>query len=197
MRVTGARIGSWWISEHSTPADLETRLLTHGLRIVEADYLIDGLLLVTPPPAAQAGVEARPVATADEYAQAIEAQQDAFDMPPELRPDRAALLDEYALAQTNDIDVLYAAWVDGRVAGAGRASFSPRGVHMSGGSIAPWAQGRGAYRALVRARWDAAVERGTPALSVSAGAMSAPILYRLGFEKVCAFRRIEDVLDTA
>jgi hypothetical protein len=197
MRVTGARIGSWWISEHSTPTDVETRLLTHGLRIVEGDYLIDGLLLVTPPPSAPAGVEVRPVANAEEYAQAIEAQQDAFDLQPELRLDRAALLDEYALAHANDIDVLYAASVDGRIAGAGRASFSPRGVHMSGGSIAPWAQGRGGYRALVRARWDAAVERGTPALSVSAGAMSAPILYRLGFEKVCGFRRIEDVLDTA
>jgi len=197
MRVTGARVGSWWISEHSTPADLETRLLTHGLRIVEADYLIDGLLLVTPPPAAPTGIDARPVASAEEYAQAIEAQQDAFDLPPELRLDHIALIYEYELSRANDIDVLYAAWVDGRVAGAGRASFSPRGVHMSGGSIAPWAQGRGAYRALVRARWDAAVERGTPALSVSAGAMSAPIIYRLGFERVCRFRRLEDVLDGA
>ena len=38
MRVTGVPVGSWWISEHSTPADLETRLLTHGLTIVEDDY---------------------------------------------------------------------------------------------------------------------------------------------------------------
>jgi hypothetical protein len=32
---------------------------------------------------------------------------------------------------------------------------------------------------------------------VQAGAMSAPILPRLGFEKVCTFRRLKDVLDTA
>jgi len=197
MRVTGAQVGSWWISEHSTPADLETRLLTHGLTIVEDDYLIDGLLLVTPPPSAPAGVDARAVANAEEFAAAVEAQDDAFDTPLERRADRAALLDEYALTQESDINALYAAWIDGRIAGAGRASFSPRGVHMSGGSTAPWARGRGAYRALVRARWDAAVERGTPALAVSAGAMSAPILYRLGFEQVCRFRRLEDVLDCA
>ena len=74
MRVTGAQVGSWWISEHSTPADLETRLLTHGLTIVEDDYLIDGLLLVTPPPPAPAGVDARAVANAEEFAAAVEAQ---------------------------------------------------------------------------------------------------------------------------
>jgi len=33
----------------------------------------------------------------------------------------------------------------------------------------------------VRARWEAGVERGTPALAVSAGEMSRPILERLGF----------------
>jgi len=197
MRVTGASVGAWWISEHSTPPDLESRLLTRGLRVVEGNYLIDGLLLVTAPPPAPAGIEVRPVATAEELAAAVEVQDDAFGTPLELRFDRAALHDEFERTRYSDVDVLYAAWVDGRIAGAGRASFSPRGVHMSGGSTAAWARGRGAYRALVRARWDSAVERGTPALAVSGGAMSAPILYRLGFEKVCAFRRIEDVLDGA
>ncbi|MGZ8716209.1 MAG: GNAT family N-acetyltransferase [Gaiellaceae bacterium] len=144
-----------------------------------------------------AGVDARAVANAEEFAAAVEAQDDAFGTPPKRRADRAALLDEYALTQESDLNALFAAWVDGRIAGAGRGSFSPRGVHMSGGSTAPWARGRGAYRALVRARWDAAVERGTPALAVSAGPMSAPILYRLGFEQVCRFRRLEDVLDGA
>jgi hypothetical protein len=195
MRVTGAPVGSWWISEHSTPADLETRLLTHGLRIVEGDYRIDGLLLAVPPPPAPAGVEARAVANAEEFVAAVEAQEEGFGTPPERQADRAALLDEYSLTRASDVDALYAVWVDGRIAGAGRASFSPRGVHMSGGSTAPWARGRGAYRALVRARWDAAVEHGTPALAVFAGAMSAPILSRLGFETTCRFRRLEDVLD--
>ena len=54
------------------------------------------------------------------------------------------------------------------------------------------ARGRGAYRALVRARWDAAVERGTPALTVMAGSMSAPILDRLGFATVGEGDGLED-----
>ena len=47
-----------------------------------------------------------------------------------------------------------------------------------------WRRGRGVYRSLVQARWDWAVELGTPALTVQAGRMSRPILERLGFEFV-------------
>jgi hypothetical protein len=65
---------------------------------------------------------------------------------------------------------------------------------LIGGSTAPWARGRGLYRALVRARWDYAVARGTPALATHAVPdTSYPILRRLGFEDVCTIRRLEDV----
>ena len=57
-------------------------------------------------------------------------------------------------------------------------------VYLAGGATLPDYRGRGAYRALVRARWDAAVERGTPVLTVGAGEMSRPILERLGFSIV-------------
>ena len=76
---------------------------------------------------------------------------------------------------------------------------SSRGVFLIAGAVAPWARGRGLYRALVRARWDDAVERGTPALITQANPKTSyPILRRLGFEetvrfaalKTCAERRI-------
>jgi GNAT superfamily N-acetyltransferase len=66
-----------------------------------------------------------------------------------------------------------------------------------GGSVREEARGRGCYRALVRARWDEAVRRGTPALTVSANDQSGPALRKLGFEKVLEFRRIEDVLSAS
>jgi hypothetical protein len=50
------------------------------------------------------------------------------------------------------------------------------------------------YRSLVRARWDYAVERGTPALTVQAGRMSRPILERLGFELITPVRVYVDKL---
>jgi hypothetical protein len=197
MRVTGATTASWWLSEHSTPADLESRLLESGLFVVDGDYLIDGMLLTSPPSAAPSGIDVHVVRNAEEFVAVTGAQDDAFEEPASQRRDAAALLDEYELERQSDVVALSGAGVDGRVAGGGRAMFSPRGVLMAGGSTAPWARGRGVYRALVRARWSAAVERGTPAVAVQAGAMSAPILSGLGFEKVCSFRRLKDVLDGA
>jgi hypothetical protein len=197
MRVIGASSASWWLSEHSTPADVESHLFERGLFIVEGDYLIDGLLLTSPPPLSPSGIDVHAVRNAEEFIAVVGAQDDAFDTPASERRDLADLADDYELEHGSDVVALFGAWLDGRVAGGGRAFFSPRGVFMAGGSTAPWARGRGVYRALVRARWDAGVERGTPAVAVQAGAMSAPILYRLGFEKVCSFRRLKDVLHEA
>ena len=89
------------------------------------------------------------------------------------------------------------AWLDGELVGAGAATPSSRGMLLWGGSVREDARGRGCYRALVRARWDEAVRRGTPALAVGAGPMSRPILERLGFVQVLEFRRLESVLSDA
>src|SRR5207253_3301715 len=57
-------------------------------------------------------------------------------------------------------------------------------AYLAGGGTLPDHRGRGAYTALVRARWEAAAERGTPVLTVGAGTMSRPTLERLGFSIV-------------
>jgi predicted GNAT superfamily acetyltransferase len=75
---------------------------------------------------------------------------------------------------------------------------SDRGVFLIAGSTAPWARGRGLYRALVRARWDYAVERGTPALVTEAiVATSYPILQRLGFTEVCTIWRLQETREAS
>ncbi|MDX6476645.1 MAG: hypothetical protein QOH95_2156, partial [Gaiellaceae bacterium] len=87
----------------------------------------------------------------------------------------------------------FLARLDGRPAATAMALPSARGVYLIAGATAPWARGRGLYRALVRARWDYAVERGTPALVSTADPdTSYPILKRVGFEDVCTIRRLED-----
>jgi hypothetical protein len=72
------------------------------------------------------------------------------------------------------------------------AVFADAGVMLLGGGVLPEARGRGCYQALVEARWDDAVERGTPALVVQAGAMSRPILERLGFQRIATLRVLVD-----
>jgi len=83
---------------------------------------------------------------------------------------------------------VYLARIDGEPVAAAQAVFTDHGMVMSGGATLPAARGRGAYRALVAARWRDAVARGVPVLVTQAGAMSRPILRRLGFREVCRIR---------
>jgi hypothetical protein len=188
---SGTRRASWWLCERSMPVDLEQRLLDAGLARYDEDYLHAGMLLTKPPPAAE--VEARQIATVDEFKEARRLQIGAFANPNIPQPTDEELADEF----TRIVDPVFAAWVDGRIASVGRATFTPVGAYLTGGATAEWARGRGAYRAVVRARWDEAVERGTPALGVGAGPMSRPILERIGFEQVLQYRRLEQARDEA
>jgi GNAT superfamily N-acetyltransferase len=184
---------SWWLTERSTPEDVEEQLVAAGLKVVADDYRLDGLLATTPPPAGPPDVEVRLVTTAEEWVDVRELQDGIFDAPPERRPTREKLLAEFERTQA----ALFGAWLDGELVGAAGATPSSRGMLLWGGSVRPDARGRGCYRALVRARWDDAVRRGTPALTVSANDKSGPALRKLGFEKVLEFRRLEDVISSA
>jgi GNAT superfamily N-acetyltransferase len=77
------------------------------------------------------------------------------------------------------------ATVDGEPAGSsGLALFPPAGAIINGGAVLERFRGRGVYRAMVLERLRIAREAGAAGLSVWGGPMSAPILERLGFEKV-------------
>jgi GNAT superfamily N-acetyltransferase len=78
----------------------------------------------------------------------------------------------------------FLAYVNGEPVAAGDMVLLPFAGFLSGATTLPDYRGLGAFRALVRARWDEAVRRGTPALTVGAGQMSRPILERLGFTTV-------------
>jgi len=80
--------------------------------------------------------------------------------------------------------IMHAVWMDGEIISAGTAAPVSEGLLLYGGATAPHARGRGGYRALLHARWDEAVARGTPALITQGGSMSRPILERAGFEPV-------------
>ena len=69
---------------------------------------------------------------------------------------------------------------------------SPFGLELASAATLPDHRGRGAYRALVHARWQDAVRRGTPALAIQAGANSRPILERLGFQTICTLHALTD-----
>jgi hypothetical protein len=186
LEETETRMASWWLTERSTPADLEERLLATGVERSESDYLHAGMLLTTEPPPAPPDVEARAVAGVAEFVAARRVKERVFGDYGRTYTD-----DELAAEYARTTETTYGAWLDGELVAVASASFTRVGAFGSSGCTLPEARGRGAYRALVRARWNDAVARGTPAFGVGAGPMSRPILERLGFEQVVQFRRLQ------
>ncbi len=86
------------------------------------------------------------------------------------------------------------ATVDGEPAGTAGLTVFAQGAIINGGSVRPKFRGRGVYRSLVAARLEIARRAGVSGLAVWGGAMSAPILERLGFQTV-GWRRF--YLDTS
>jgi ketosteroid isomerase-like protein len=155
--------------------------------------LLHAVALAEEPPGTP-GVEVRRVETFEDFVVARELQWDAFEAPPERRErQRPHLRTEFDETQASGHLVVFLALVEGRPAATASAVLAERGVFMIAGSTLPWARRRGCYRALVRARWDFAVERGVPALVTHAvPGTSYPILKRLGFEDVCTLRRLRE-----
>jgi len=96
-----------------------------------------------------------------------------------------------SLANSTDVRQ-FLALIDGEPVATGRSTYTDVGVLLNGGSTIESARGRGAYRALVRARWEEGRRRGTPALVTQAGAQSRPILSGLGFVEVAEIRVLLD-----
>ncbi len=180
LRERGRRACTWEIGSSATPSDLRERLYARGM-VDDDDPDVAAMVLAEPPPPPPPGVEARVVRNLEEFIEAKRVAHAAFGMPES--PDDERWWRD-AWADQHDRSRTFVALVDGRIVAHGTSTYTEYGVTLNGGSTAPDARGRGAYRALVSARWDDAVERGIPVLVTQAGAMSRPILERVGFIEV-------------
>jgi GNAT superfamily N-acetyltransferase len=174
------RTRTQWEVGSSAPAGLVDALLERGLTH-DTDPHAVALVLTREPPVAAAGLVARRVETFAEYEKAHGVQLVAFGMSESEAEEARRLLPE---RWRDTVNLVHAVWLDGELVCAGTSAPTEHGLLLYGGATLPQARGRGAYRALVRARWDEAAARGTPVLLTQGGAMSRPILERLGFERV-------------
>jgi GNAT superfamily N-acetyltransferase len=186
LRERGRTACTWEIGTHATPPDLVDRLLGLGL-VDDSEPLAIGMVLDRPPAQEPpADVEVRRATTPQEHYESACIAAVAFGMPEPLRRDKD---------EPDPNNVVYLAYLDGQPIARASAAFGEHGVSLFGGSTLPEARGRGAYRALVAARWEDAVARGTPLLVTQAGKMSRPILERLGFRALCEIRILLDAFD--
>ncbi|HZQ81021.1 MAG TPA: hypothetical protein VFB25_03480 [Gaiellaceae bacterium] len=193
-RERGKETIAWWL----VPEHLEL----YGARfeelgIVNADTpgfeaVENGLALLEPPAGERVDdVEVRIVETFEDYCAGARVIVECFGYPEQSEEEHRERFAEYL---DDDRGRAFIGIVDGQVVGNSFAACADAGVNLFGGSVVPGARGRGVYRALLFARWDFAVERGTSALTVQAGRMSRPICERLGFRFVDASRVYVDTL---
>ncbi len=175
----GVKTVEWWTGWHAEPADLGKQLLALGLA-PDDPPILTGMTCKAEPPPGPAEVEVKLIETIDEQLAALEIDWDVWRIPDGERANRREI-ERGRFEALRAVSQHYAAYLDGQLMGFGRGEFMDAGIALMGGAVLPEARGRGVYRALVHARWEHAVQRGTPLLVVQAGPMSGPILTGLGF----------------
>ena len=159
----------------------DEQLRARGL-VDDRDPYVVGMVLTERAPAQVDGIEAREVLSFEEFKAASRVAEEAFGGGVGM--DEAQLRARYDEKLATGWWKSFVALMDGEIVASANSTYVEGAVTLNGGAVLPHARGRGAYRALVAARWHDAVERGTPALVTQAGAMSKPILERLGFRSV-------------
>jgi hypothetical protein len=192
LRERGRTRTQWEVGS-SAPDGLVDALLARGVKPDRDPYAVALVLTREPPPGPPEAI-ARRVETLEEFLQATEVQWEAFEASPEEIEDARAHLED---RWHEGPHLRHAVWLDGELVCTGTSSATEHGLLLYGGATRRHARGRGAYRALLRARWDDAVARGTPALITQGGSMSRPILERLGFERVGEVHMLVDEFGAA
>jgi hypothetical protein len=191
--VEGVEAVTWNVSSSAEPADLPERLRALGLRDPDPplDPLVAAMALAHEPPGAE-GIDVTPIETLEEHVAGIEimvASDGWSESAAEAERARAAETFERRRLRGG---LQWLAWIDSSPVAWAAAERSDVGLYLAGGATLSAARGRGCYRALVRARWDEAVRRHTPALAVqSQYGSSAPILRRLGFTEVATVHTLQ------
>jgi hypothetical protein len=185
----------WWIGPSAQPTDIAERLRALGLREPpDRVAQLRAVALTEEPADLPAGIDVRPIERYEDFVAARGVQWAAFDVPEDRRSaSRERMRQDFEESVRVQVPVGFLATLDGEPAATAMAVPSDRGVFLIAGATARWARGRGLYRALVRARWNYAAARGTPALITHANPeTSYPILKRLGFEDVCLLERLAE-----
>lgn len=183
----GHERAAWAIGPSTRPLDLAVRLAELGFAPTDEPPLepsFTAMALVEPPAVGDThGVVVHKVETLDDFRLAdriMVGGSGATD--EELASFEASALERWNAYVTRGVQLRFLALVDGEPVAAAQLFPCEAGGLLGGSATMPEARGRGAYRALVKARWDEVVHRGTPALVVQAGVMSRPILESVGFE---------------
>lgn len=178
----------WLIGPSATPRGVAALLLERGVSPDEDEPELTAMVLDHEPPAAP-GVVVRSVTTFADYLRMEEIREAVFGSRDIDDEERRARWSEFEAAGS----LAYLAQVGETPVSFGIMNRTEAGpMLLAGGVTLSEHRGHGAYRALVRARWDAAQRVGAPALVTQAQAASRPILERLGFRATGVIKVLVD-----
>lgn len=175
----------WWngLSEATRPADLEPLLQQRGAELVE-ELSVLALDLTAPLPDLEVPADVEAVRPTE-----VRHLQDKHAIHDEVFGSRTGATLSYAQRLAREVETRAAGkgdsvvvYVEGAPASFGGATYDHGVARLWGGSTLPQVRGRGAYRAALDARLQAARDAGcTMALVKGRIATSAPTLRRAGF----------------
>ena len=189
LRAQGRTSATWEVGPSAAPTApeaLSQLLQAHGMTPDQVEPLVMGMVLLQPPIVAiPPHLTVERVQTPEALLSLRQIFQKCFGMPPY---DPADLPADWARFEQTPSVRSYLALSQGRPIAAADATVTKHALLLSGGATLPEARGLGAYKALIAARFADAQALGTPVLVTQAGAMSRPILSRLGFIDVAPIR---------
>ncbi|HEY0738618.1 MAG TPA: hypothetical protein VGD69_27115 [Herpetosiphonaceae bacterium] len=193
-REHGRHALMWEVARSATPADLIERLRSLGMTPATPPLAVV-MALRTPPPPPPPEIVVSRVASIADFRAYVTITHEVFGMLDRLDAELERIEREGSHDLAQQQFVRYIASIDGQPIAAASALFTDAGVMLHSGSTRPSARGRGAYRALVAARWHDAAERGTPVAVTRAGPQSQPILRQVGFQELTEINFLIDRFD--
>ncbi|MBX7115964.1 MAG: hypothetical protein K1X64_16670 [Myxococcaceae bacterium] len=187
----GRKQSTWEIGPSSTPSNLVDRLLTLGLKRYE-EPVATGMVLRKTLTIKPGMATARKAETVDDYVHAFEILNTVFKEREESNEARRARAEKQLQRDRAGSGAMFLALLQDYPVAAGGCVHVDDAVVLGGAATLEQFRGHGAYHALTRVRYQHAVQRGAEGLVIQAGAMSKPILEKVGFESVAEVQLLID-----
>ena len=191
LEQRGRKQSMWEIGPSSTPFNLVDRLLALGLKRYE-EPVATGMVLRKPLNDKSGMAVARRAETVDDYVHAFEILNTVFKEREETREALRVRAEKQFQRDCAGAGAMFLALLQDYPVAAGGCLHVNDAVVLGGAATLEQFRGHGAYRALTHVRYQHAVQRGSEGLVIQAGAMSKPILEKVGFETVAEVQLLVD-----
>ncbi len=194
VKDSGFTRSTWIVGPSCAPSGLASLLRERGFppSAPPGEPTLTAMTFTGPAPPMPDGVEVKLVTDLGDYLLTFLLAHEAFEVPEDRAAEGLAAAPELWKHHDPGKRLSHLVLIDGEPVGFSHTFVGTIGLMLGGSGVLEKARRRGAYRALIAARWAEATRLGKPALVGHAGPMSGPILERCGFRPVCKLDLVDD-----